>query len=358
MAAQDMLPPNSIIGIFGGGQLGRMLSLAAARLGFKTHIYCPEENGPASHAAFAQTNAAYDDLDAVRAFAKTCDVLTYEFENIPYETAKAASEHCSLYPGTLALQTAQDRLVEKSFIRDKAGVAVADFADITNLADLQNGIEQLCLPAVLKTRRFGYDGKGQAIIRTPSDIEPALESMKGAPCILERFIPFIREVSIVAARSTSGEMAAYPVIENVHKDHILHTSTAPAPKSHADAPKMAFKVMEALGYYGVMATEFFELDDGSLIVNEIAPRVHNSGHWTQDAGCVDQFELHIRAIAGWPLGDVTPKYKMQMTNLIGDDVDETAKLSAEPSTFLHLYGKAEARPKRKMGHINRILGPL
>jgi len=349
------LPPSSTIGIIGGGQLGRMLSLAASRLGFQCHIYDPTWGGPAAKVSRFESNTAYDNLEAVLEFAKSCDVVTYEFENVPSLTAKTAASITTLYPGARALDVAQDRLTEKNFIKNKAKVPVVVFEEVNSIHDLKRAIKKLDLPAVLKTRRLGYDGKGQVIIHEPSDIQAAWEAMKNAPAILEQFIPFKREISIIAARSITGETTAYPLIENVHKNHILHTSTAPAADDNGQARSLAIQIMNALEYVGVMATEFFELNDGALIVNEIAPRVHNSGHWTQDAGCIDQFELHIRAITGWPLGNTQPKYKMEMTNLIGDDVNNWEALAGEANSFVHLYGKKVIKPGRKMGHVNRIL---
>jgi len=336
--AQGALPPGSTIGILGGGQLGRMLSLAASRLGFQCHIFDPVWGGPAAKVSRFETNADYSDKDAILDFAKHCDVVTYE-----------------LHPGARALNVAQDRLTEKTFIQDEAKVPVALFQVVDSVHELKRAIKVLGLPAVLKTRRFGYDGKGQYIIKAEADIEKAWKAMNNAPAILEQFIAFKREVSVIAARSITGETAAYPLIENVHKNHILHTSTAPTAGDNGRAQGLAIQIMSSLGYFGVMATEFFELHDGSLIVNEIAPRVHNSGHWTQNAGCIDQFELHIRAITGWPLGDVVPKHKVEMTNLIGDDVANWENLAGQADNFLHLYGKKDIKPGRKMGHINRII---
>lgn len=349
------LPPGSIIGILGGGQLGRMLSMAAARLGFRVHIYAPEDNPPAAAVSENHLCAAYDNIDSVKQFAQRVDVVTYEFENVPAATAQAAQSVTPLRPGALALQVAQDRLTEKTFISETAGVPVAPFSEVGSVFDLQRAIRKLDLPIVLKTRRFGYDGKGQVIIKDVDMIEDAFSAMKGIPAIAEDFIPFRREVSIVAARGVSGDIAAYPLIENVHKDHILHTSRAPASGDFAQASDMARKILEALDYVGVIAVEFFELQDGSLMVNEIAPRVHNSGHWTQDAGCVDQFELHIRAITGWPLGDTTPKHSVEMLNLIGLDVANWEDFAQDSTAKIHLYGKSDIRPGRKMGHVNRRL---
>lgn len=350
------LPPGSTIGILGGGQLGRMLSLAASRLGFQCHIYDPSWAGPAARVSRFETNAAYENIDAILGFAKSCDVVTYEFENVPALTAKTAASTKHLRPNAQALNVAQDRLTEKTFIQDQAKVPVALFEPVNSVHELKRAVKRLGLPAVLKTRRFGYDGKGQVIIKADADIDDAWAAMKDAPAILEQFIPFKREVSVVAARGSTGETAAYPLIENVHQNHILHTSVAPAENNDGRAQGLAVQIMSALDYVGVMAVEFFELHDGTLIVNEIAPRVHNSGHWTQDAGCIDQFELHIRAIAGWPLGDTMPKYKMEMTNLIGEDVNDWEALAEQPKTFIHLYGKRDVKPARKMGHVNRIIG--
>lgn len=333
-----------------------MLSLAASRLGFECHIFDPKWAGPASKVSRFETNAEYDDTDAILEFAKHCDVVTYEFENVPNLTAKVAGSAAALHPGARALDVAQDRLTEKNFIQNEAGVPVAPFQSIDSVHELRRAVKILGLPAVLKTRRLGYDGKGQYIIKTEADIETAWASMKNAPAILEQFIPFKREVSVIAARSVTGETAAYPLIENVHKNHILHTSTCPAENDDGRAQGLAIQIMSTLNYTGVMATEFFELHDGSLIVNEIAPRVHNSGHWTQDAGCIDQFELHIRAITGWPLGSTQPQHQMQMTNLIGEDANNWEALAAETDCFVHLYGKKDVKPGRKMGHVNRIIG--
>ena len=352
---QSPLPPGSVIGILGGGQLGRMLSLAAARLGFQTHIYDPNWGGAASHVSRFETNASYENVEAVLSFAKSCDVVTYEFENVPALTAKTAAGTAYLRPNAQALHVAQDRLTEKSFIRDTAKVPVAFFEPVNSVHELKRAIKKLGLPAVLKTRRFGYDGKGQVIIKSGDDISEAWEVMKDAPSILEQFVPFKREVSVIAARSAAGETAAYPLIENVHQNHILHKSVAPAKNDDGHAQGLAIQIMSALNYVGVMACEFFELHDGTLLVNEIAPRVHNSGHWSQDAGCIDQFELHIRAIAGWPLGDTSPKYRVEMTNLIGDDINQWQDLADDPKTFIHIYGKRDVKPARKMGHVNRII---
>ena len=353
--AKTVLSPGATIGILGGGQLGRMLALAGARLGLNTHIYSTEAECPAALAATQITVGDFDDVEAVLAFSKQCDAVTYEFENVPGMTAKAAASVSPLRPGARALDVSQDRLVEKSFLRAQVGLDVAGFEDIATIHDLRRAVKRLGLPCVLKTRRFGYDGKGQVIIKTEDDISSAWETLAPAACILEAFVPFAREVSIVAARGLDGQVAAYPLTENVHVNHILHTSSAPADQDDGSAAQMAGMILEQLDYVGVMGVEFFQMADGRLIVNEIAPRVHNSGHWTQDAGCTDQFEQHMRAVAGWPLGDAQPRHGVVMTNLIGDDVDTWKMLAEERGTYIHLYGKTESRPGRKMGHVNRIV---
>ena len=348
------VPPGGTIGILGGGQLGQMLALAGGRLGLKTHIFNTAADCPAASAAAALTVGDFEDLDAVLAFAETCDAVTYEFENVPAQTAKVVATTAPLRPGARALDVSQDRLAEKSFLRAQLGLDVAGFEDISSVFDLRRAVKRLGLPCVLKTRRFGYDGKGQVIIREEAEIDAAWDALAPAPCILEAFVPFSREVSIIAARGVNGEIAAYPLTENVHENHILRRSTAPAHQDDGSAAQMASRILEQLNYVGVMGVEFFQMENGSLIVNEIAPRVHNSGHWTQNAGCIDQFEQHMRAVAGWPLGDARPRYNVEMTNLIGDDVKAWKTLAQQKDTFLHLYGKSETRAGRKMGHINQI----
>lgn len=352
---KSALKPGHVIGILGGGQLGQMLALSASRLGLVCHVFDPNPNCPAAKVCAKHVIADYSDLTAVKSFSEHCDIVTYEFENVPSETAKAASQTGLLHPGANALDVAQDRLTEKTFIRDIANVPVADFLDVTSLDSLRQSVQTLGTPCILKTRRLGYDGKGQFVIKKERDIERAWDSLDGQAAILEAFVPFVREVSVIAARNPFGAFASYPLIENIHQNQILHTSTAPAKDDRGRAQALAKNIMDALGYIGVMATEFFELEDGTLIVNEIAPRVHNSGHWTQNAGCVDQFELHIRAICGWPLGSTTPLHAVEMTNLLGTEINNWAEYAQESQTFIHLYGKSDPREGRKMGHINRIL---
>ncbi|WP_170440575.1 5-(carboxyamino)imidazole ribonucleotide synthase [Ruegeria arenilitoris] len=351
----DPLQPGAVIGILGGGQLGRMLSMAAARLGFVTHIFEPGANPPAGQVAHRVTTAPYEDAEALAAFAQSVDVITYEFENIPTEALDILESHRPIRPGREALRVSQDRLTEKTFLQG-LGLNTAPFADVTDLDSLQATIERIGTPAILKTRRFGYDGKGQARLKSPEDARSALADMQGAPAILEGFVNFSHEVSIIAARGLDGQVACFDPGENVHRDGILHTTTVPArlsPALRTDAVLLAANILNALDYVGVMGVELFVTPQG-LIVNEIAPRVHNSGHWTQNGCAVDQFEQHIRAVAGWPLGDGQRHADVVMENLIGEDMDRVPELAQQRDVALHLYGKAEVKPGRKMGHFNRI----
>jgi len=353
----DRLTPGATIGILGGGQLGRMLSVAASRLGFKTHIYEPGANPPAGQVAHTVTTAPYEDEAALRAFAASVDVITYEFENIPTSALDILEAIRPIRPGRTALAVSQDRLSEKTFLRD-LGLMTAPFADVASKADLAAALETIGAPAILKTRRFGYDGKGQARIMALNDAASAYADMAGAPSILEGFVNFSHEVSVIGARALNGSVACFDSGENVHLNGILHTTTVPArlsPSQRSDAILIAAKILNALDYVGVMGVELFVTAEG-LVVNEIAPRVHNSGHWTQNGCVIDQFEQHIRAVAGWPLGDGSRHSNVVMENLIGEDVARIPQI-AETCTAIHLYGKAEAKPGRKMGHINRIVGP-
>ena len=349
------LPQGARIGILGGGQLGRMLSVAASRLGFQTHIYEPGANPPAAQVADQCTTASYADIEALRAFAESVDVITYEFENIPTDALDVLEAIKPIYPNREALRVSQDRITEKDYLND-LGLMTAPYAQVDTLADLQAAAEKIGLPAILKTRRFGYDGKGQSRLKSTDDIETTHSDMAGAPSVLEGFVNFSREISVIAARGINGEIACYDPGENVHRDGILHTTTIPAeiPAMMAmDAALMAGKILNALDYVGVMGVEMFVTPQG-LIVNEIAPRVHNSGHWTQNGCAVDQFEQHIRAVAGWPLGDGSRYLDVVMENLIGDDMDRVPDLSKDPKVSLHLYGKADVKKGRKMGHFNRV----
>lgn len=351
----DSLPPGATIGILGGGQLGRMLSVAASRLGFRSHIYEPAANPPAGHVADRVTTAPYEDLDALRAFAASVDVVTYEFENVPAEALDAIEALRPIRPNRRALAVSQDRISEKDFL-NQIGLTTAPYAAVTTAADLDAALLKIGHPAILKTTRLGYDGKGQARIRALSDAAPALAAMNGAPSVLEGFVDFTHEVSVIAARGLDGSVACYDPGENVHKDGILATTTIPARLSasqRTDAVLLAARILNALDYVGVMGVELFVTPQG-LIVNEIAPRVHNSGHWTQNGCAVDQFEQHIRAVAGWPLGDGSRFADVVMENLIGDDVLRVPAIAKERDTAIHLYGKAEVKPGRKMGHVNRV----
>ena len=345
----------STIGILGGGQLGRMLALAAARLGMKTHIYCPDAASPAFDVTPNKTVAAYDDEVALAAFAAAVDVVTYEFENVPARTAEFLNGLKPLRPGANALAVSQDRLAEKAFLSINR-IPVAPFAAITDLDRLEAELEELGAPAVLKTTRLGYDGKGQKIVHNMEDAALAWELLSPKPLVLEKFIAFEREISVIVARGLDGSIAAFEPAENIHRDHILKTSTVPADikgRTAARAIEIAGEIVTALDYVGVMGVEFFVLDGGKLLVNEIAPRVHNSGHWTEAVAITDQFEQHIRAIAGWPLGDPTRLADVVMENLIGDEIGAIpGELGA--SIRPHAYGKAETRKGRKMGHLNRI----
>ncbi|MBV7378846.1 5-(carboxyamino)imidazole ribonucleotide synthase [Maritimibacter dapengensis] len=353
----EPLPTGAVIGILGGGQLGRMLSVAAARLGFKTAIFEPGGDCPASHVANFHLQAEYSDTEALKRFAESVDVITYEFENIPTEALDVLEALRPVRPGRKALKVSQDRLAEKSFI-EGLGLSVAPFAAVDDAEDLAEAIEEIGCPAILKTRRFGYDGKGQARLKTSTDATAALSDMAGAPAILEGFVDFDYEVSVIGARGLDGAFAAFTPGENVHSDGILDTTTVPSRMSDAttaEAMEIAQKIMDRLDYVGVMGVELFVHSEG-LIVNEIAPRVHNSGHWTQNGCAIDQFEQHIRAVAGWPIGDGRRHLNVTMINLIGDDMDRVPLLATDPNNALHLYGKAEVKPGRKMGHVNRITG--
>lgn len=354
----EPLAPGSVIGILGGGQLGRMLAMAGARLGFDIHIFDTTANGPAARVAARSWAAPWEDDGAVQTFAARCDVLTFEFENIPASALAAAESAAPVRPGRKSLELTQDRLVEKRFIRD-AGCNTVDFAAVNSLADLETAVARIGHPSILKTRRFGYDGKGQAVIREDTDLAGAWASIGEQPAILEAFAPFRRELSVIAARAMDGQMAVYPLAENTHSDGILRVSTAPArvsPETEARAVEIARALGTGLDHTGVFAVELFDVE-GELIVNEIAPRVHNTGHWTMDACACSQFEQHMRAVAGWPLGGTQPHSACEMINLIGDDIAPWKDIAADDTACLHLYGKREARDGRKMGHINR-LSPL
>lgn len=357
--APRRLDPDATIGILGGGQLGRMLALAAARLGFKCHVLCPEPLSCAFDVVRRVTEADYTDKAALDRFADDVDLITYEFENIPAETAAFLAARKPVLPDPKVLATTQDRLAEKSYLKS-LGIPTARFTAVDTPKGLARALKEVGRPAVLKTRRFGYDGKGQAAIRAGDDPEAAWQEIGAQPAILEAFVAFEREISVVVARGLDGQMACFDIAENEHSDHILKVSRVPAAVSPAlaeEARRIACHIAEAFAYVGVLAVEMFVVAEGNgqtVLVNEIAPRVHNSGHWTLDGCSVSQFEQHIRAVAGWPLARPVMHGRAEMTNLIGAEVAEWRKWLAVPGASLHLYGKSSVRPGRKMGHVTRV----
>jgi 5-(carboxyamino)imidazole ribonucleotide synthase len=357
------LPPGATIGILGSGQLGRMLAVAAARLGFKTHVYCPH-SGPAFDVATRTTQAAFDDQAELSAFAAAVDVVTFEFENVALATAQHLAARVPVRPGARSLEVAQDRLTEKEFISG-LGVPVAPYRAIGSAADLPGALAALGGSAILKSRRLGYDGKGQAGMTAAAEADAAWAAVGSVPSVLEKRVAFTRELSVLAARDLDGQLAFYECPHNTHESGILRRSVVPSGLPEAElarARDIAGRIAEALDYVGVLAVEMFYLGGDApaverLLVNEIAPRVHNSGHWTIEACPISQFENHMRAVAGWPLGSTARHSDAEMLNLIGREVLDWKRLASEPGTALHLYGKREARPGRKMGHITRLLRP-
>ena len=361
---QTPVIPGATIGILGSGQLGRMLALAAARLGLKAHIYAPDP-GPGFDVAARHTLGAYEDEAALAAFAESVAVVTYEFENVPAQSAAVLAARRAVLPPPPALAATQDRLVEKEFLRG-LGIPTAPFLPVDDAGALARAVAQLGRPSILKTRCFGYDGKGQAMVREGADLAAVYRSIGCHPAILEGVVPFAREVSVIAARGLDGSFAAWDVCENEHENHILSLTRAPArirPETAAAAVAMTQKIMDALAYVGVIAVEMFVVEEAEpgvdkeiLVVNEIAPRVHNSGHWTIDAAVTSQFEQHVRAICGWPLGSTRRYGEVEMRNLIGEEANRWRDILGDSGAALHLYGKHEARPGRKMGHVTRIVG--
>lgn len=341
------------LGILGGGQLGRMLALAAAPLGLRTRVYEPASESPAAQVA-DRVQGAFDDLAALESFASGLDRITYEFENVPVETVRGLAQRHLVWPPVEALEVAQDRWREKSFFQGH-GILVPPCELVESEAQLETALEKLGCPAVLKTRRLGYDGKGQFLLREQGDTARAWAGVGGAPSVLEGFVPFDRELSLIAVRSINGETAFYPLVENLHRHGILHWSMAPAPAVSAElqtrAEEQARAIMESLGYVGVLAIEFFDLG-GTLLANEMAPRVHNSGHWTIEGAVTSQFENHLRAIYGWPLGDTRPTGHSLMINLVGH-APAIETLLAIREAHAHLYGKTP-RAGRKLGHVTRV----
>lgn len=368
MAGDDRfpLPPGSTIGIIGGGQLGRMTALAAAPFGYRCHVFTPEIDSPTEQVCDAATIAAYDDKQALEAFAAAVDVVTFEFENVPFESVQLLESLVPVRPGWNVLRVSQDRLVEKDFING-LGIPTTPYRAIKSVEDLTNAILEIGAPSVLKTSRLGYDGKGQTMIKPDTDPAEAWAAIKpeasGGEAILEAFVDLAMEVSVIVGRADNGDWAAFPTVENRHKNHILDTTHAPAPVSDQldkQAQQAACKIAEALGVVGLLAVEMFITTDGELMINEIAPRPHNSGHWSMDACNCCQFEQFVRAVAGLPLGATDRHHDAIMQNLIGDDIEQWRDAVAENNAHVHVYGKAEARAGRKMGHINRLypLGSL
>lgn len=354
-----VLPPGSHIGILGGGQLGRMLGQAAAKLGFHVHIFSPEDDAPAAQIANHWTKAGYEDEVQLAAFAESVDVITYEFENVPAATAAFLSARKNVKPGPRALAISQDRFEEKTFLKTH-NVATAPFAPVSHEDEIEGALKITGLPAVLKTRRLGYDGKGQALVKTVAQARDAFASMGCVDAIFEGYVSFTSELSVIGARDAHGNIALYDPSTNEHRDHILFRSHVPAQvneKIAMEASRISAHLLSELDYVGVMGIEFF-VDDkenpAQLLVNEFAPRVHNSGHWTLDACTVSQFEQHIRAICGWPLGPTTRHANAMMQNLIGEEIHQCLSLASEANLGLHVYGKKEARKGRKMGHFTRL----
>lgn len=349
------LQPGATIGILGGGQLGRMLAVAASRLGFKAHIFTPEQDSPAANVASYSTIAAYSDISALKKFAASVDIITYEFENIPLETFRAFAESIQVFPGVHALEVSQDRASEKAFLQT-LGLRTARHAIIERQEDVLTAAQQIGLPAFLKTCRFGYDGKGQIYVTEQKGLDSAWETLHHSTCVLEEHVPFSCEISVIGARSQQGQIVCFEPGENIHENGILRTTTVPArinENIRLEVIRSTHQILDALKYVGVMGVEFFITPQGAVI-NEIAPRVHNSGHWTQNGCAVDQFEQHVRAITGLPLGDGIRHCDVVMTNLIGQDVLDRDAHCAESHTSIHMYGKAQIQAGRKMGHINKI----
>ncbi len=354
--AKPVLTPGATIGILGSGQLGRMLVLAAARLGFKCHVFSPDPESPAADVAHRMTSADYSDTQALERFAAAIDVATYEFENVPATSATFLSKRVPVLPDPNVLATTQDRLAEKNFVA-ALGIPTAPFVAVSEAGELSPALAKIGRPAVLKTRRFGYDGKGQTAIGDGADPAAAWDGVGGQACILEAFVPFAREVSVVAARGQDGTVECFDVTENEHRDHILKISRVPAAMSATSAQealRIADTIANKFGYVGVLAVELFVMRDGGLLVNEIAPRVHNSGHWTIDGASVSQFEQHVRAVAGWPLAKPVRRGRVEMINLIGSEIEDYRKWLTIPGAAVHLYGKTQVRPGRKMGHVTRV----
>jgi len=346
------------IGIIGGGQLGRMLAQSAAQLGAKTIILCPDYAPPAAQVANEHIQADYGNVEALMEFASRVDMATYEFENLPVDALAQLNKQVDIFPNIHALEIAQDRLAEKDFL-NQTGIETAPYEAVDSYEDLQKAVQNISLPAVLKTRRFGYDGKGQMMMRQEDDVAMAWEALRSAPggLILEGLVDFEREVSVIAARGQDGQVKCYDPVWNTHENHILSWSRVPSGLNDSSAGKavaQAERLITALDYVGTLTIEFFALADGTLKANEIAPRVHNSGHWTIEGAVTSQFENHMRAVMGWPLGATTTLGTIEMRNLIGRDVDEVPELAKDSQAHIHLYGKGAPRLGRKMGHVTWV----
>ncbi|USG62894.1 5-(carboxyamino)imidazole ribonucleotide synthase [Sneathiella marina] len=351
-----LIAPGGHIGILGDGQLGRMMALAAAEMGYFVHIFGQEENSPAAQVAHRSTIARYDDKIALQAFANSVDVITLEFENIPTDTITFLNDFVPVRPSRKVLEVTQDRLLEKSFVNN-LGIGTAPFANVESIEELTNAVQQIGTPAILKTRRLGYDGKGQTKIDHASKIDTAWAEMKDAPSILEGFVNFRLEISVIVARSASGDIKTYIPVENRHKNHILDITLAPADISNAvtkRAKEIAHTIAAKINLIGLLAVEMFVTADEDVLVNELAPRPHNSGHWTIEACATSQFQQIIRAVCGLPLGDPARHSNATMINLIGDDIERWSDIMDDAKNSLHLYGKAESRTGRKMGHVTKL----
>jgi 5-(carboxyamino)imidazole ribonucleotide synthase len=350
------IEPGGTIGILGGGQLGRMIAMAAARLGYRCHIYCPERDAPASHVSAATTTAPYEDRNALDAFADAVDVVTIEFENVPVDAASYLATLKPFRPAPRILEIAQDRLREKDYL-NSIGVPTARYMEVARAEGLERAVRNIGRPAVLKSVRLGYDGKGQVAIGNDTDLRDAWKRMGGPLGILEGFVDFTLEISVIVARDLAGSVVAYPPVENIHRHHILDATIVPAriaPEVAMKAEAIARHIADQIGLIGLLAVEMFVTERGEVLVNELAPRPHNSGHWTIDACLTSQFEQAVRAVCGLPLGAVDRHANAVMKNLIGAEVDSWREIIAEPGAKLHLYGKKEARPGRKMGHVTRL----
>lgn len=357
MSTPSVILPGSTIGLMGSGQLGRMFALEARKMGYRVHTFSPERDTPTGQVADKEVCAPYLDEAAVRAFASGVDVLTFEFENVPVQSIAWAAEHCAVRPAGSVLHTCQHRLREKEFLR-QAGLPIADFAPVASEAELRAGTLQTGLPAVLKTAAFGYDGKGQKLLRPDADLAAAWLDFEGQPAVLEAWVPFEKEISVLVARGATGQTRTYPVCENIHSHHILDVTLAPAPLPDSvaeSAAALAIRAAEALELVGVLAVEMFLLPGGTILINELAPRPHNSGHFSFDASVTSQFEQQLRAVCGLPLGSTESLRPAAMANLLGDlwahGEPDWIAAAALPEVKIHLYGKTEPRPGRKMGHL-------